>query len=254
MHIRVVTPVVPTGLTKAEDFEGILDQNDTVDFTELDAGPASIESAFDRMLAAPDVVAKTIDAEKDGADAVVIDCMEDPGLDAARECVSIPVLGPCQTSMNLACTIGHRFSILSVSENMGLHFEALARMYGAAERYASTRSVDIAVKDLSAQSDGLRTGLLTASRRAVMDDGADIVIIGCTGMLDVAKVLSDDLQGEGIDIPVIDPIPVTVRMAKLLVDSGLSHSGLSYPKPKTAQIDGFEGSSLHEFIARTEDP
>lgn len=253
MHIRVITPVIPTGLTSAEDFQGILGPQDIVDFTELDSGPASIESAFDRVLAAPDVVAKIIASERDGVDAVVIDCMEDPGLDAARECVSIPVLGPCQTAMTLACTLGHRFSVMSVSRNMGLHFGALALKYGVATKYASTRSVDIMVKDLDSHAQELRDNLFTAACTAIVEDHADVIIIGCTGMADVALTLVSDLRARGYDVPVIDPIPVTLRMAKLLVDSGLAHPGLSYPRPQTDTISGFPGSILHTFVAEAKD-
>lgn len=252
MHIRVVTPVVPTGLTQAEDFKGLLGPQDRLDYTELDVGPTSVESSFDAMLAAPDVVAKIIAAEAEGVDAVVIDCMEEPGLWAARECVSLPVLGPCQTAMNTACMLGQRFAMLSVSEAMGLAFENQARVHGAWDKYASTRSVDIPVSDLKGNSDQLRRALLEAASAAVTQDRADTVIIGCTGMLGVAQTLRADLRKAGHDVQVIDPIPVTVKYAKLLVECGLSQSKRAYPSPKTSRIDGFDGSGLHDFVARRE--
>lgn len=248
MHIRVVTPVVPTGLTQAEDFEGLLGPEDRLDYTELDVGPASVESQFDAMLAAPDVVAKIIAAEADGVDAIVLDCMEEPGLSAGRECVSIPVLGPCQTAMNMACIIGHRFSMLSVSEAMGLNFENQARIHGAWDKYASTRSVGIPVADLQGRSDDLRSALLGAALDAVTKDRADTVVIGCTGMLGVAANLRNDLLRAGHDVQVIDPIPVTVKAAKLLVECGLSHSKRAFPVPQTSRVDGFDGSILHDFV------
>ena len=52
--------------------------------SQIKQGPASIESAVDEVLAAPGVVDSAIKAEEDGVQAVVIDCMLDPGLDAAR--------------------------------------------------------------------------------------------------------------------------------------------------------------------------
>ncbi|MEL6957314.1 MAG: aspartate/glutamate racemase family protein [Pseudomonadota bacterium] len=250
MHLRVVTPIIPTGLTTSEDFQGILGPEDKVDFTELDAGPASIESALDKVLAGPDVVAKIITAERDGVDAVVIDCMEDPGLDAARECVSIPVLGPCQTSMSFACTLGHKFSLLSVSTGMGRHFDALARTYGMTDKYASTRSVEMPVHSLAKHPETLRSRLSECAKSAVNTDGADVIIIGCTGMSDVAQILAEDLRSDGIRVPVIDPIPTTLRLAKLLVESRLTHSRYGYPRPTTDQIAGFNAASLHDFVSR----
>ncbi|WP_299968462.1 aspartate/glutamate racemase family protein [uncultured Roseobacter sp.] len=246
-HIRVVTPVIPTGLTKAEDFEGILATEDTVDFVEIDRGPASIESGFDEMLASAGTVAKIIEAEAAGVDAVVIDCMDDPGLRAGRESVSIPVLGPGEASMNLACMLGHRFSVLSVLANMRVLFETHARLYGAWDKYASTRSVEIPVRDLHAQSDLLKSNLLEQALLALTQDGADTIILGCTGMLGVAHNLQTDLQRAGWDVPVIDPIPVTIRLAKLLVQSGISHSKAVYPTPRKKLMQGYDGSALEAF-------
>lgn len=248
VHIRVVAPIIPTGLTQASDFAGMLDQADTVDFTELDVGPKSIESGYDAALAAPDTVAKIMAAEQDGVDAVVIDCMGDPGLMAARECVAIPVLGPCQTAMAIAGTLGHRFSVLSISRTTHASFQRRARIYGAAENYASTRSVDISVADLGAKPNVLRKRLLTCATEAIEQDGADTLVIGCTRMF-AASALQDDLRGLGFDVPVIDPVPVTVKFAKTLVELGLSHSKYAFPTPSSVRKAGIEGLMQADVIA-----
>jgi allantoin racemase len=231
MHIRVVTPVIPTGLTRPEDFVGILTPEDRLDYVELDHGPESVENAYDKMLATPDTVAKIIAAEAEGVDAVVLDCMEDPGLDAAREAVSIPVLGPCQTAMNLACILGHRFSMLSISQSMGVHFENQARLYGAWDKYASTRSVAIPVQELGADAARVRQALSEQARLAITEDRADTLIIGCTGMVGLAKWLQDDLHQQGFTVPVIDPLPLSVKLAKTFVEAGLCHSKQAFPTP-----------------------
>ena len=57
-------------------------------------GPASIRSVADAMAAAPFVVRTVRDAEREGFDAVIVDCTDDPGVAMARELVSIPVVGP----------------------------------------------------------------------------------------------------------------------------------------------------------------
>lgn len=230
VHIRVVTPIIPTGLTKASDFAGLLGKDDIVDFTELDFGPKSIESGYDAALATPDTVAKIIAAERDGVDAVVIDCMGDPGLQAARECVRIPVLGPCQTAMSLAGTLGHHFSVLSIARSTHAAFERRARIYGSAENYASTRSVDICVAELGAQGELLRDRLRDAALAAIKLDGADTLVIGCTRMF-AADVLQSDLYALGYDVPVIDPVPATVKLAKVMVELGLTHSKYAFPTP-----------------------
>ncbi|WP_306115980.1 MULTISPECIES: aspartate/glutamate racemase family protein [unclassified Roseovarius] len=231
VHVRVITPIISTGLVQASDFEGILDPDDTLDFTELDEGPASVESGYDAALAVPDTIAKIRAAEAEGVDAVVIDCMGDPGLVPGRECVKIPVLGPCQMAMSIASTLGHRYSVLSISRATHASFLRRAREYGVADKYASTRSIDIRVANLRAQSDLRRERLLVAAKAAIEEDGADTLIIGCTQMFGAARQLEQDLAAEGLDIPVIDPVPLTVKLAKTFVEIGLSHSKYAFATP-----------------------
>jgi Asp/Glu/hydantoin racemase len=57
------------------------------------AGPAAIRSAADAAAAAPYVVTAVAQAARDGFDAAIIDCAHDPGLDAARRAVAMPVVG-----------------------------------------------------------------------------------------------------------------------------------------------------------------
>lgn len=240
MHIRVITPIVPTGLTLPEHFENILDRSDTVSFVEIEKGPVSIETELDKALATPETIAEIIKAERDGVDAVVIDCMCDPALRAARECVSIPVIGPCEATLNLACILGHRFSILSVADPMRVMFESQAKSYGVWEKYASTRSISIPVTELSKVPDDVASEILAQSKKAITLDGADVLVLGCTGIIGFAEWLQSQLADSGLAVPVLDPIPVSIRLAKLLVDSGLTHSKLAYPTPKPKEFRGFD--------------
>ena len=253
VHIRVVTPVFPTGLTHQSDFEGLLGAEDCIDFVELEEGPVSLEGAFDEALAAAATVARIIEAEAEGADAVVVDCMEDPGVRAGREAVSIPVLGPCETCMHLACTLGRRFSILSVSARMRALFDAQARLYGVSTAYASTRAVEIPVLEWESAGDELVDRLHKAAVEAVVQDWADTLVLGCTGMKGVAKKLQERLAADGLMVPVIDPIPTTVRMAKVLAACELTHSKAAYPNPHPKRLFGFEGSALHTVTGRSGD-
>src|SRR5262249_11251207 len=114
-RIRVVTPVISDGfLRQPEQFEPVAGWQTEISHVQIERGPASIESEFDESVAVPDTVAKIIDAEQDGINAVVIDCMGDPGMHAAREAVSIPVLGPGEATMHIASILGHRFSVVTV--------------------------------------------------------------------------------------------------------------------------------------------
>lgn len=158
-HIRVVIPIVTPGLHEPEEFAAAAGPRTRITVSQIERGPASIESELDDALAAPDTILKVVEAERVGVDAVVIYCMADPGLLASREMVSIPVLGPCQTTMHLASLLGHTFSVVTVMEGPVPGFENRTKVYGLADQLASVRWVDIPVLDLAANQERLRTSL-----------------------------------------------------------------------------------------------
>ena len=114
LRLHVVVPVTGMGARDSAALAAGLGPGVAVTWSRIETGPASIESELDEALAAPDTIAKVLDAARSGAAAVVIDCLGDPGLEAAREVVTIPVLGSGQTSMHVAAMLGYRFSILTV--------------------------------------------------------------------------------------------------------------------------------------------
>ena len=205
----------------------------------LDKGPASIESNYEDALAVPDTVEKIVQAEKDGMDAVISYCMLDPGVEAAREMVCIPVIGPAETSMHIAAMLGHRFSVVTVLDRLLPAFDDRAAEAGVERQLASVRSVDIPVLELHDRRRAV-SAIVEQSVRAVREDGAHLIIFGCTGMAGMAKDVEEGLRREGIaDVPVIDPAILALKIAEALADMGLSHSKRTYPAPPEKEIVGY---------------
>jgi allantoin racemase len=207
-----------------------------VTVVNLDWGTASIEAYRDEALVVPDILTKVVEAERAGADAVIIDCMADPGLLPARELVRIPVVGPAQASMHLAAVLGHRFSVLSVSEPDIPAVEDQAARYGLATKLASVRAFNIPVLSLEDDADATMQVLVDLSERAVRDDGAHVVIPGCTGLAGLARRIQAGLRERGCEVPVLDPPPVALKFAESLVDLGQTHSMRTYPPPPAKAI------------------
>jgi allantoin racemase len=114
--IHLLTPVVTTGLWNLDKLEQLKRPGTQITRSTLRTGPSSIECEVDEALAVPDIIKQAIEAESNGASAIVIDCMADPGMRPAREAVAIPVLGPAETSMHLAAMLGQRFCVVTVLE------------------------------------------------------------------------------------------------------------------------------------------
>ncbi len=79
-------------------------------------GPASIEGHYDGAMALPGLMAALRRGEAQGADAAVIACFDDTGLDAARSLASIPVLGLCESALMTAGFLAQRFSVVTTLE------------------------------------------------------------------------------------------------------------------------------------------
>lgn len=240
IQIRIVTPIVTSTRLPQEELRLLEFPGVTVTQASIEAGPASIESEFEIVLAAPDTVARTIEAERDGADAVIIDCMGDPAIRAAREAVRIPVIGPAQASMHVAALIGQRFGVINTSTRVRAMLENSAALAGLSSKLVSIRSVEIPVLELEQDIARTQARLIEQAVAAVETDGAEVIIFGCTGLLGCANAVRLGLQAKGYDVPVIDPIPNAVAMAAALVRAGLTHSLLTYPTPPQKLVVGFD--------------
>jgi allantoin racemase len=198
----------------------------TVEARPHGKGPRSIESMYEEYLSVPGLLESVVELEREGFDAIVPGCFGDPGIDGARELVAIPVLGPGATSMLVAANLGHRFSIVTVLENVVRPLENLALLTGVAPKLASVRQIGIPVLELNTDPDATFRRLIDVSRDVIEHDRADVLVLGC-GTLSFRAA---ELQ-EAVGVPVVNPLQVTLKMAELLVSSGLSHSKRSHPVP-----------------------
>ncbi|GBC69349.1 Glutamate racemase [archaeon HR01] len=192
----------------------------------LEMGPASIETYLDEEVAAPWIVEKAIKADKDGYDAIIIDCMGDPAIHSVREAVRKPVVGPLMATTSIACNLGDKFSIVTVLKESVPLFKRKIREYGLEHRLASVRYVNVPVLELESRKEEVKNQLVEESIQAVKE-GADTIILGCTGMIGMAKNMQRQLH-----VPVIDPGVAQVKYAEMLVSLGLVHSPNTYPNPR----------------------
>jgi allantoin racemase len=232
MKIRVVVPIISTAFNAEVMKEGaqFIAPDVTLDVVNIERGPASIESGYDEMLAAPAIVECVVKAEKDGCDGVFIDCFGDPGVVAAREMVSIPVVGAFQPAALTACALAGRWSVVTVLKNVVPMLRDLARRLGVEGNIASIRDIDTPVLDL--QDKGIfQKRLMVQIEKAVAEDGAEAIILGCTGMIGVAQGLQAEMAKTGKPVPVIDPTASALGYLQMLARSGISHSKLCYRVP-----------------------
>ena len=244
INVKLVTPITAKGLRKNEHLDLMTSNVLKVSATGIDIGPNSIECEYEEAMSQPDTILKIVDAENEGSDAVVIDCMGDPGLKGARECVSIPVIGPCETAMHYASMLGHKFTVVTVLDRLIPQFENQALLYGVPSKLACVKAVDIPVLELEDDLDATVEQLKVKSIEAIKDHNADVIIFGCTGLFGCADALQSKLKKSGFDVPVIDPIPLAVNTAYVCAKLKLAQSKKCYPQPPEKGMVGFNKPKL----------
>ncbi|MGP1397697.1 MAG: aspartate/glutamate racemase family protein [Inquilinaceae bacterium] len=195
---------------------------------DVATGPGSIESAYEEMLAIPPTLDLIVACERDGYDAAIIGCFGDPGLEAARELVSMPVLGPCESAMLLAAGLGHKFSVLTIFDSMIAGQEHLAIKAGVRDKLASVRPTGIPVLELMKDPQATKARLIEVATACVKEDRADAFLFGCMTMsfLD----MSDEISA-AVGAPAVNAGRAALKHAETLVSMGLAHSKTAWPLP-----------------------
>ena len=170
-------------------------------------------------------------AEEEGYDAVVMDTVSDSGLWALRSRLTIPVIGPGLVSYAVAIMLGKRFSIITMWDKWTHLYEKNFALYDLRNKCASVRAVNIP-PDVEALFTGkereMFERLTEEGRRAIEEDGADVLLLGSTTMHQAGAYMAANLPA-----PVVNPGPVAIAMAEMFVRLGLSHSKVAFPAPSS---------------------
>ena len=202
MRIRLVIPI--TGLSedaieqRLEYLREIAEPGTEVDAVQVSVGPPAIESKVDSVQAGPDILRLVKEAEADGCDAVIIWCGGDPALNAARELVDIPVIGPGESMRALASILGKR----------------PCRITPAIPVLEMRKDLDRTIE------------IIRSLVQSKLEKGeGDVFCLGCLALWGLGGRLR-----EAIGVPILDGAEASLKMAEITVRMGLSHSRVTYPK------------------------
>ena len=203
------------------------------EFAAVPWGAALGDSYHDMLLMDWTVFQAGISAEDEGYAAVVVDTVSDSGVRALRSRLSIPVVGPGEAAFHMAMTLGKKFTILTMWPEWFPLYEKTIGEYGLSDRLASLRSINMrpdVTELLAGKEEIIFDALATEARRAIAEDGADVIVLGSTTMHQSADYLAKVLP-----IPVINPGVVAWKLAETLVSLGLSHSKRAFPSPQVGK-------------------
>lgn len=207
-------------------------------------GVAYIETRFEAMVGA--YAAAQVAAEHLGRyDAVVVAAFGDPGLPALREVLPVPVTGMTEAALASAHLLGHRISIIAISQRIQAWYREVVEGYGFGSRLASIRALDRPLSAIGGVQEEHAQALKALAERAVAEDGAEVIILAGAPLAGLARSLHGQLP-----VPVVDGVSSAVRHAETLaaLQPGRARQGSFAPPPAKPH------RGLPDAIARLLDP
>jgi len=225
--IKVIVPVCTDIWNEPikKEMNKYKDNDTSIDVINIKKGPEALTCNYDEVWSELFTVQEAEKAEREGYDGVILYCFGDPGLRAAKEKLNIPVVGINEPSIHIASILGDKFSIIRPSTTVrGISFgmalpKDKIKLYGFVHKCASIRSIGIQVLDLEKDKNREAEITFEEAKKAVDEDGADTIVLGCGGILGVEERILKELK-----VPVVIPGIAALKICEDLICMGIAQS------------------------------
>ena len=202
-------------------------------------GADSVEGNFESYLAAVAVMDAVTTYDGD-FDAVILAGFGEHGKEGLMELLDVPVVDITEAAAHIAMLLGHRYSVVTTLDRAVPLIEDRLLSFGLLEHCASVRSTGLGVLELEDADRAARAVILQA-RQAVEQDRAEVIVLGCGGMVGLDERLTQELG-----VPVVDGVTSAVVLAESLAALGVSTSkSRTYAPPRPKRISGWPLSIQH---------
>lgn len=194
--------------------------------TNPSSGPASIQGYYDEAMSLAGML--ELVRSHPEADAVIIACFDDTGLDAARCITDRPVIGIGEAGYHMASMLSNKFAVVTTLARSVPALEHNLIRYGLMSRCVRVRSSEVPVLDLENANSEVQSLISDEIHRSIVEDRAEAIVLGCAGMTDMAQTLS-----EKHGLPVLDGVVCAVGLCESMVRLNLRTSSLGgYAAPE----------------------
>lgn len=191
---------------------------------DLDASSYLVNYSYLELANSLNICDAVVQAEKDGFDAVIIGCGNDPFLWQARQAVDIPVIGPTESAILTSLALGYKFGLITVMgmtnvchqyvHQIGLDYRFAGPAYyyeagNGAELFANLELMLTKPETILDQFDGLA--------RKCVEQGAEVVIPACT-RLGPAAAMAGYREVPGTGATVLCVNETAVKYAEMMVE------------------------------------
>ncbi|MCX4154560.1 MULTISPECIES: aspartate/glutamate racemase family protein [Paraburkholderia] len=214
--LKAIAPVVPPDVK--------------VEIRNITQGHPDIENRTNWLQNGMPVVELAQAISNDGFDGIWLTDFDMCGVEAAREVIDIPIIGGFPATAFTALALSQRFSIVTILQSTLAMQRGHPQTYGIQDSFASIRAINCPVAQLD-DVDVVVIRTFEAALKAIKKDGAQSILLGCTGFVDVASRVSQLLTKElGAYVPVIDPNQAGFSFLVSLVRMQVRPSRLTYSK------------------------
>ena len=151
-------------------------------------GPQTIEGPLDAALGVAGML-EVVAAYPQSFDAVVVACFGDPGVEALRMLVRVPVVGIGMASFVQAACLGQRFAIVTPAIGTPERYAAVTVAMGLQRQFIGTYQTTLAVADFESEDPTVLETLVCHAQRAVQD-GAECLLFGCAGIAEQVRTIA----------------------------------------------------------------
>lgn len=232
MKLLLINPNISDSVSDLIAAEARASAPQGCDITVLTApfGVAYIETRFEALIGAY-ATAQLAAEHYAGHDAVIVAAFGDPGLSGLREALPVPVLGLSESALASACLLGHRFSIVAISQRIQAWYREVVESHGLQHRLASIRALDRPLASIGNVQAEHGEALLALCEKVVKEDGAEVIILAGAPLAGLARSLKGQLP-----VPVVEGVSSAVRHAVSMValQPGKARMGSFAPPPVKA--------------------
>jgi allantoin racemase len=239
--ILVINPNTSPEMTAAIDrvAQAVAGNSAKVVTLRSQRGPHTIEGALDAALGVAGML-EVVAAYPHPFDAVVVACFGDPGVEALRLLVRVPVVGIGAASFIQAAFVSQRFAIVTPAVGTPERYAAVTAAMGLTRQFLGTYQTALSVADFESGEPVVLETLVFHAQQAVKD-GAECLLFGCAGIADQIR----DIE-ERVGVLCIASVAAGVTQAIACVrHRRMPLAGGPFRAVKPKSLEGFEALQRH---------
>ncbi len=214
LRIRAITPieVSPDELARRQArYDALAPDGVRFELLNLAGAPRQLDSDAACRTSEEMVVAEALRTDPGTYDAVMADCVLDPGLEELERQAPVPALGILKLCSGALAAAGHRFGGVARNQAIADELAARVRAHGHASSFDRVAVLDLSLDDIV---DTARwNGVLARAAAEFEGTGTTVLVNGCSAV--------DVVPRPGSHVAVVDPTSFALAVLGLTLARGL---------------------------------